>query len=62
MEQYRITSVLVVDAEGVLCGAINSNDLMRAKVIDAGSPSSASPPSCCSPRKASRSPSSMSTA
>jgi arabinose-5-phosphate isomerase len=33
MEQYRITSVLVVDAEGLLCGAINSNDLMRAKVI-----------------------------
>ena len=33
MEQYRITSVLVVDADGVLCGAINSNDLMRAKVI-----------------------------
>jgi arabinose-5-phosphate isomerase len=33
MEQYRITSVLVVDAQGVLVGAINSNDLMRAKVI-----------------------------
>ena len=33
MEQYRITSVLAVDAEGVLCGALNSNDLMRAKVI-----------------------------
>ena len=33
MEQYRITSVLVVDAEGKLCGAVNSNDLMRAKVI-----------------------------
>ena len=33
MEQYRITSVLVVDAEGKLVGAINSNDLMRAKVI-----------------------------
>ncbi|RYY93307.1 MAG: KpsF/GutQ family sugar-phosphate isomerase, partial [Comamonadaceae bacterium] len=33
MEQYRITSVLVVDADGVLCGAVNSNDLMRAKVI-----------------------------
>lgn len=33
MEQYRITSVLVVDAEGVLVGALNSNDLMRAKVI-----------------------------
>jgi arabinose-5-phosphate isomerase len=33
MEQYRITSVLVVDEAGVLCGALNSNDLMRAKVI-----------------------------
>ena len=33
MEQQRITSVLVVDATGQLCGALNSNDLMRAKVI-----------------------------
>lgn len=33
MEQHRITSVLVVDAAGVLVGAVNSNDLMRAKVI-----------------------------
>jgi arabinose-5-phosphate isomerase len=33
MEQRRITSVLVVDAQGRLCGALNSNDLMRAKVI-----------------------------
>jgi arabinose-5-phosphate isomerase len=33
MEQYRITSVLVVDEQGVLVGALNSNDLMRAKVI-----------------------------
>jgi arabinose-5-phosphate isomerase len=33
MEQHRITSVLVVDATGVLVGALNSNDLMRAKVI-----------------------------
>jgi arabinose-5-phosphate isomerase len=33
MEQHRITSVLVVDDAGVLCGALNSNDLMRAKVI-----------------------------
>ena len=33
MEQHRITSVLVVDAGGVLCGALNTNDLMRAKVI-----------------------------
>ena len=33
MEQYRITSVLVVDETGRLCGALNTNDLMRAKVI-----------------------------
>ncbi len=33
MELHRITSVLVVDAQGRLCGAVNSNDLMRAKVI-----------------------------
>ncbi|MFM6991282.1 MAG: SIS domain-containing protein [Rhodoferax sp.] len=33
MEQRKITSVLVLDARGQLCGAINSNDLMRAKVI-----------------------------
>ena len=33
MEQHRITSVLVVDAAGRLVGAININDLMRAKVI-----------------------------
>lgn len=33
MELRCITSVLVVDAEGHLCGALNSNDLMRAKVI-----------------------------
>jgi arabinose-5-phosphate isomerase len=33
MELHRITSVLVVDAVGQLCGALNSNDLMRAKVI-----------------------------
>jgi arabinose-5-phosphate isomerase len=33
MEQNRITSVLVVDREGRLCGALNSNDLLRAKVI-----------------------------
>ncbi|MDD5029027.1 MAG: KpsF/GutQ family sugar-phosphate isomerase [Rhodoferax sp.] len=33
MEQRRITSVLVLDAQGRLCGALNSNDLMRAKVI-----------------------------
>jgi len=33
MELCRITSVLVLDAEGQLCGVLNSNDLMRAKVI-----------------------------
>ena len=33
MEQRCITSVLVVDDAGVLCGALNTNDLMRAKVI-----------------------------
>jgi arabinose-5-phosphate isomerase len=33
METHSITSVLVLDAAGQLCGALNSNDLMRAKVI-----------------------------
>ena len=33
MEQHRINSVLVVDETGRLCGALSSNDLMRAKVI-----------------------------
>ena len=33
MEKHSITSVLVVDASGKLCGALNSNDLLRAKVI-----------------------------
>ena len=33
MEHHRITSVLVVDTSGRLCGALNTNDLMRAKVI-----------------------------
>ncbi len=33
MEQYRITSILVVDADGLLIGALSINDLMRAKVI-----------------------------
>ncbi len=33
MERHRITSVLVVDGDGSLVGALNSNDLMRAKVI-----------------------------
>jgi arabinose-5-phosphate isomerase len=33
MEQHRITSVIVVDEAGCITGALNSNDLMRAKVI-----------------------------
>jgi arabinose-5-phosphate isomerase len=33
MEAHSITSVLVLDAQGHLCGAVTSNDLMRAKVI-----------------------------
>jgi arabinose-5-phosphate isomerase len=33
MEQHRITSVLVVDEAQRLCGALNTNDLLRAKVI-----------------------------
>jgi arabinose-5-phosphate isomerase len=33
MEEKRITSLLVVDQQQRLCGALNSNDLMRAKVI-----------------------------
>ncbi|MFI4930965.1 MAG: SIS domain-containing protein [Burkholderiales bacterium] len=33
MEQHRITSVLVIDERSRLVGALNSNDLMRAKVI-----------------------------
>ena len=33
MEQYRITVLLVLNADGRLVGALNSNDLMRAKVI-----------------------------
>jgi arabinose-5-phosphate isomerase len=33
MELHRITSLLVTDAQGLLVGALNSNDLMRAKVI-----------------------------
>lgn len=32
METHRVNSLLVVDADR-LCGALNSNDLMRAKVI-----------------------------
>jgi arabinose-5-phosphate isomerase len=33
MEDHRITSVLVIDAAGLLIGALTINDLMRAKVI-----------------------------
>ena len=33
METHRITTLLVVDAQDVLVGAVNTNDLMRAKVI-----------------------------
>jgi arabinose-5-phosphate isomerase len=33
METHAVTSLLVVDDTGRLVGAINSNDLMRAKVI-----------------------------
>ena len=33
MERHRVTGLLVVDADGRLVGALNSNDLMRAKVI-----------------------------
>ena len=33
MEQYGLTRLLVVDENGQLLGAVNSNDLMRAKVI-----------------------------
>ncbi|HEU4459509.1 MAG TPA: KpsF/GutQ family sugar-phosphate isomerase [Methylibium sp.] len=33
METAKITSVLVVDGEGRLVGAVTSNDLLRAKVI-----------------------------
>jgi arabinose-5-phosphate isomerase len=33
MEEHRITSVLVVDGEQRLVGALGINDLLRAKVI-----------------------------
>jgi arabinose-5-phosphate isomerase len=33
MERHSITSVLAVDAAGDLVGALNTNDLLRAKVI-----------------------------
>ena len=33
MEEHRITSLVVVNAAGKLVGALNTNDLLRAKVI-----------------------------
>ncbi|MET0383806.1 MAG: KpsF/GutQ family sugar-phosphate isomerase [Burkholderiaceae bacterium] len=33
MERFRVTSMLVVDEAGILVGALNTNDLLRAKVI-----------------------------
>ncbi|MEO6363058.1 MAG: KpsF/GutQ family sugar-phosphate isomerase [Caldimonas sp.] len=33
MERHRVTGLVVVDDQGRLSGAINTNDLMRAKVI-----------------------------
>jgi arabinose-5-phosphate isomerase len=33
MEEHQITSVLVVDQTGCVVGALNTNDLLRAKVI-----------------------------
>jgi arabinose-5-phosphate isomerase len=33
MEAHRINTLLVTDAQGLLVGAVNTNDLMRAKVI-----------------------------
>ena len=33
MEEHRINQLLVVDAAGVLCGALNMHDLFRAKVV-----------------------------
>jgi arabinose-5-phosphate isomerase len=33
MEAHKVTSLLVVDAKGLLVGVLNTNDLMRAKVI-----------------------------
>ncbi|MEO7853794.1 MAG: KpsF/GutQ family sugar-phosphate isomerase [Rubrivivax sp.] len=33
MERFGITRLLVDDANGCLCGAVNTHDLMRAKVI-----------------------------
>ena len=33
MEEHHINSVLAVDENGVLVGALNTHDLLRAKVI-----------------------------
>ncbi len=33
MEAHRINTLLVTDSQGILVGAVNTNDLMRAKVI-----------------------------
>ena len=33
MERHRISQLLVVDAAGELVGALNMNDLLRAKVV-----------------------------
>ena len=33
MEQHRISCLFVLDDHGRLCGALNTHDLMRAKVI-----------------------------
>ena len=33
MDQHRITSLMVVDADDVLVGALNVHDLLRAGVV-----------------------------
>ncbi len=33
MEEHKITQLLVIDADGNLCGALNMHDLFRAKVV-----------------------------
>ena len=33
MEDHRVSQILVVDHHGLLVGALNMHDLMRAKVI-----------------------------
>ena len=33
MEMYKINQLLVIDEQGVLCGALNMHDLFRAKVV-----------------------------